>query len=175
MLYARKRMFRRRASALQPMYRSRLPRWRGADDHARHAIGRWPRGPRPHQILQMFAHWLLVAEVVMLFHQTVEQRLISGTPHLFHCDRPHVLQFGFDRALVHQHRLWPRPLRQWIVAPVGDRWYWISPARSSINSRPRHTMSRSVPLLCRQSHASHSRVESLRRLSAGCSSIRARI
>ncbi len=39
-LYAKKRMFLRRASADQPMNRSRGPRCRGADDQARHAIGR---------------------------------------------------------------------------------------------------------------------------------------
>ena len=43
---------------------------------------------RPHQILQMFAHRLLIAKVMMLFHQTVEQRLISGSSYLLKLQRP---------------------------------------------------------------------------------------
>src|SRR5207249_3641555 len=37
-LYAIKRMLRRRASRLQPMNRSRGPKCRAAEDHARHAL-----------------------------------------------------------------------------------------------------------------------------------------
>ena len=43
----------------------------------------------------------------------------------------------------------------------------IWPARSSISSMPRHTMSRNAPLACRHCQASHTRVDSLRRHSSG--------
>jgi hypothetical protein len=42
---------------------------------------------RPHQILEVFAHRLLVAEIMMLLHQAVEQRLLRGAPHLLELDR----------------------------------------------------------------------------------------
>src|SRR5687767_2428788 len=68
------------------------PRWLvPADVTIARANMPWRAGPRdaryrpplrPHQILQMLAHRLLVAEVVMLFHQAVKQRLISAAPHL---------------------------------------------------------------------------------------------
>jgi hypothetical protein len=69
----------------------------------------------------MFTHRLLVAEVVMLFHQAVEQRLISSAPHLLEFDRADVVQLGFDRRLVQQDWRRARALRQWVVTFVGDR------------------------------------------------------
>src|SRR5258705_1876432 len=42
---------------------------------------------------------------------------------------------------------------------------WILPARSSMSNMPRHTMSRKAPLGCFHCHASHSFVDSVRRLS----------
>jgi len=51
----------------------------------------------------MFTHRLLVAEVVMLFHQAVEQRLIGSAPHLLELDRADVFQPGFNRRLVQPH------------------------------------------------------------------------
>src|SRR6266853_6939946 len=43
---------------------------------------------RPHQVLQMFAHWLLVTQVMMLFDQAVEQRLIPCTPYRLDLEGP---------------------------------------------------------------------------------------
>src|SRR6201981_3639957 len=37
---------------------------------------------RPGQEFEMLPNWLFIAQVVMLFHQTVEQRLIRRSPHL---------------------------------------------------------------------------------------------
>ena len=51
----------------------------------------------------------------------------------------------------------------------------ICPARSSISSMPRHTMSRNVPFAWRHCQASQSLVDSLRRLSFGYRSISVRI
>src|ERR1017187_4745039 len=45
----------------------------------------------------------------------------------------------------------------------------ISPARSSISSRPRHTTSRNAPLACFQPSASHNSRDSFQRLLWGCS------
>ena len=38
-------------------------------------------GPGPHQVLEMFAHRLFIAEVMMMLHQAVEQRLMGGATH----------------------------------------------------------------------------------------------
>src|ERR1019366_4285137 len=46
----------------------------------------------------------------------------------------------------------------------------ISPARSSINSRPRQTISRSAPLACFQFQASHSFRDKAQRLASGFAS-----
>ena len=42
---------------------------------------------RPHQILQMFAHRLLIAEIVMMLDEAVEQRLIPGAADLLDLQR----------------------------------------------------------------------------------------
>src|SRR5919202_2024605 len=39
---------------------------------------------RPHQIFQMFADRLLVAEVMMMLEEAIEQRLITASAHLLH-------------------------------------------------------------------------------------------
>ena len=44
---------------------------------------------------------------------------------------------------------------------------WISPARSSVSSKPRHTISRNAPLACFHCQASHSCRDSFQRLSSG--------
>src|SRR5215831_18677290 len=54
---------------------------------------------RPTNILQVFAHRLFIAEVVMLLHQAVEQRLIGSASYLLELNRSQVLQFSFDRGL----------------------------------------------------------------------------
>ena len=51
----------------------------------------------------------------------------------------------------------------------------ISPVRSSINSRPRQTISRSAPLACFQSHSSHSFRDNAQRLASGLAAIKRRI
>src|SRR6476646_6844877 len=41
----------------------------------------------PHQILQVFAHRLLIAKIVMLFHQAVKQRFVGRLSDLLRKDR----------------------------------------------------------------------------------------
>ena len=41
----------------------------------------------PHQILQVLSHRLLIAQVVKLFHQTMEQRFVSRAPHELNLNR----------------------------------------------------------------------------------------
>src|SRR5271165_2208214 len=48
---------------------------------------------RPHQMLQMLAHWLLVAEVVMMLEQAVEQWLIAGPADLLHFERAQLVHW----------------------------------------------------------------------------------
>src|SRR5580704_3900493 len=40
----------------------------------------------PGQILQVLTHWLLVGQVMMMFQQTVKQRLVGGSPHRLQLD-----------------------------------------------------------------------------------------
>src|SRR5260370_34895964 len=42
---------------------------------------------RPDQILELLADRLLIAQVMMLFHQAVEQRFVPRAPHLLKLDR----------------------------------------------------------------------------------------
>src|ERR1700733_7827631 len=74
-LYAINRTLRLRACWLQPMKRSRLPRCRGAELQAMQATG---LPLRPHQIFQVLTHRLLVAKVVMILDEAIEQRFIAG-------------------------------------------------------------------------------------------------
>jgi hypothetical protein len=41
----------------------------------------------PDQILELLADRLLIAQVMMLFHQAIEQRFVPGAPHLLKLDR----------------------------------------------------------------------------------------
>src|ERR1019366_4356612 len=45
---------------------------------------------RPHQIFQVFAHWLLVTEIVMMLDETVEQRFVGCSSDLLKRDRTDV-------------------------------------------------------------------------------------
>src|ERR1051325_1995269 len=55
---------------------------------------------RPTNILQVFAHRLFIAEVVVLLHQAIEQRLIGSASYRLDLNRAEVLQFSFDLGLV---------------------------------------------------------------------------
>ena len=123
---------------------------------------------RPHQILQVFAHRLLIAQVMMLFHEAVEQRLFGCSSDLLQRDRTEVGK----RAGQRRHRR-SAPAAVCLVRTNGfsetcrTAGSSISPARCSISRRPRQTMSRNAPLACFQSHASQSFADSLRRLRRG--------
>src|SRR6476646_6311576 len=67
---------------------------------------------RPHQVLQVFAHWLLVAEIMVLFHQAVKQRLLGGAPNLLELQRLEMAQPVFYKRGVDPRRLRPDSLRQ---------------------------------------------------------------
>ena len=84
-IVGQKRMFLRRASADQPMNRSRGPRCRGRR--------RPPQtGNRPvlgvDDKLQVFADRLRVPEVMVPVKQTVEELLFDRAPHLLELERP---------------------------------------------------------------------------------------
>src|ERR1051326_2949575 len=55
---------------------------------------------RPTNILQVLAHRLFIAEVMILLHQAIEQRLIGSASYLLELNRSQVLQFSFDLGLV---------------------------------------------------------------------------
>ena len=54
----------------------------------------------PDQILQLFADWLLVPEIVMLLEQAVEQRLNGAAPNLLKLDWTEFAQPRGNRCLV---------------------------------------------------------------------------
>ena len=56
----------------------------------------------PHDVLQVLADGLLITQVVMFLHQTVEQRLIASAPHLLDLDRQEPLQSVFDWSRIDQ-------------------------------------------------------------------------
>src|ERR1017187_3542371 len=60
---------------------------------------------RPHQILQVLAHRLLVSEIVMMFDETVEQGFVGCSSDLFQCDRTDVSESAVERRGVDRNRL----------------------------------------------------------------------
>ena len=76
---------------------------------------------RPHQVLQMLAHRLLVAQVMMGFHQAVEQRLLGRASRLLKLDGLDLAQRAWDRRAVDQHRRRPGPPRQRVRGRVTHR------------------------------------------------------
>ena len=70
----------------------------------------------------MFAHRLLVAEIVMLLHQAVEQRLVGGAPNLLELQRAQFASVSASIGVgVNQHRRRPCALGQWIMPHVIHR------------------------------------------------------
>jgi hypothetical protein len=156
------RMLRLRASWLQPMI---------AVPAAQMARRRTPgqagdRPPlRPHQIFQMLAHRLLVAEVVMLLEEAVEQRLIAGAADLLHFHRPQFIHGAITGVVSISTGVGRARSTSGLRGGKRTSGSWISPARCSISSRPRQTMSHNAPLACFHSHASHTFADSFLRLS----------
>src|ERR1017187_5043108 len=64
-----------------------------------------PLGPQ--KIFEMLAHRLLVAQVVVVLHQAVEQRLIGGAPHRLDLPRAQSRKRHGQRRGVEQDRLGP--------------------------------------------------------------------
>src|SRR5262245_14416907 len=57
----------------------------------------------PDQILQVLAHGLFIGQVVIMLHETVEQWLVGGSPHLFELDGLDVTQRSGDGRRVYQY------------------------------------------------------------------------
>ena len=145
------------AVAAAQMARRRTPR---------HAGDRSPL--RPHQILQMLAHRLLVAQVVWC-----SMRLLnSGSSAVRRtCRTSAAAQLIQRRSAVSCRREPERAVarrRSDCGHQSGPRGSSISPARCSISIRPRHTMSHKAPLACFHCHASHTFADSLLRLRPEC-------
>ena len=66
------------------------------------ASGRWDGCE--HQELQVLAHGLGIAQVVVLLDQPVDQGLFLGAPYLAYRELPQLSQGGPYRGLVHLHR-----------------------------------------------------------------------
>src|ERR1017187_845150 len=60
---------------------------------------------RPHQILQVLSHWLLVTEIVMMLDEAVEQRFVGCSSDLLKRDRTDVDKCTRQRRHVDQDRL----------------------------------------------------------------------
>src|SRR3984893_18460010 len=52
----------------------------------------------------MLPNWLFVLQVMMLLHQTVEQRLVAGSSHLLQLDGLELFERSGDRRHVDEHR-----------------------------------------------------------------------
>ena len=117
----------------------------------------WRTGPRQtsdrlsfrrDQILQVLTDGLFVTQIVILIDQAIEQRLLRRSPAPVRSESgpkslkaPHTGRSSATTGLG------------FAGLPCGRRrtaGSSISPPRSSINSRPRQTMSRSTPLACFQ-------------------------
>lgn len=57
-------------------------------------------------ILQVFAHWLAVAEIMMVFNEAVEDGLLRSTADLAQNDGPEISQRAGQRRFVHARRRW---------------------------------------------------------------------
>ena len=64
---------------------------------------------------------LFIAKIVMFLHQAVEQRLLSGSPHLLELERLQFAQRIFDGSLIDQHRFRPGSLCQRVMPHITDR------------------------------------------------------
>ncbi len=105
-------MLRRRARWSQSdvaIARAKVPR-RARPRHARNRAAL-----RPRDILQVFSHRLFVTQIVMLFHQAVEQRLIPAAAHLSELDGLDLVETTLDRRRVDRHRRGSRSPCQRIV------------------------------------------------------------
>src|SRR5450432_3570712 len=60
---------------------------------------------RPDQIFQVFAHWLLVTEIVMMLDETVKQRFLGCSSDLLKRDRADVGESAGQRCHVDQDGL----------------------------------------------------------------------
>src|SRR5580704_15905257 len=137
------------------------------------ARSQMPRGTRPgeagnrsrsspDQILQLLPDRLLIAQIMMLLQQTVKQRPNSRSSPAIGVVS---ISSGVGRAL----------LASGLCRTYFTGGSAISPARSSIRSRLRQTMSLKAPFACRHCQASQSFFESVRRLASGWAAIVSRI
>src|SRR3974390_489215 len=60
----------------------------------------------PGQILQVLAHGLFIGQVMIMLHETVEQRLVGGSPYLFELDGLDLTQRSSNGRRVDQHGRW---------------------------------------------------------------------
>src|SRR6185437_4650392 len=57
----------------------------------------------PDEILQVLTYRLFVSQVMIMLHQTVEQRLVGGSPYLLQFDGLKLAQRSGDGRRVDQH------------------------------------------------------------------------
>lgn len=81
--------------------------WRRTPSHTgdRPSVG-------PHQILEMLAHRLLVAQIVVVLDEAVEQGLVGGAAHLHNLDWTQLPQRSHYGGRIDQHRRRPLALGQ---------------------------------------------------------------
>ena len=68
----------------------------------------------PHHVLQVFAYGLLVAKVMMVLDQTVEERFIARAPDLLKVQGPKLAQRLLEGRGVNQDRGGPHAPDEWI-------------------------------------------------------------
>ena len=111
---------------------------------------------RPHQIFQVLADRLLVPQVMVGFHQAVEQRLIRGAPHELDFNRAQRLKRHGQRRGVDQDRLWPgtpRPALPSDLTAHGRQLDLARPLQLQQQAAAYHVAQRSVGLFPTQRFA----------------------
>ena len=121
----------------------------------------------PHQVLQVFADRLRVAQIVVLLNQAVEQGLLGCPPDLLEAKGTQI--WRSRRSGVRSISSSTGTRRR--VSGLGGVRRCVGnsmrPARCKASIKPRHTMSCVMPLGCSQLQASHSLVDRARRLRLG--------
>jgi hypothetical protein len=99
---------------------------------------------RPGEIFQVLPHRLLILQVMMLLHQTIQQRFVTRSPHMLQLDGPEFLRaptIGVVSISIGAEAA--RRTKGLRVKRMGGNS--ISPTRWSMSNKPRHTIAPTNP------------------------------
>src|SRR5260370_36312617 len=76
---------------------------------------------RPYHVLQVLAHWLFVAQIVILLHQAIGPRLMGAASYLLELDGLEISQSAGYGRTIYPSRCRSRSVGQRIVANITHR------------------------------------------------------